>query len=207
MYWTIEPDYAITFTPEPLPTEQAAEALPDGTAIIVSKEDFDTYAADLTREKLQELYNSIPGVVATKRLRNRPTAIERIWEAMRTLPGGKDGPEQEPKDFGVHKPAAKSNKAPRGARQKAGKAASASTPPSPTRKPDKSRQRVQKASKKALALAMIRTAGGATCGAIMKRFGWQPHTVRGLFSTLNSKGLAKITSFKDSKGNLAYRAE
>lgn len=37
---------------------------------------------DISRERLQEIYDSIPGAKAVKRLRNRPYAIEAIWKAM-----------------------------------------------------------------------------------------------------------------------------
>ena len=37
-------------------------------------------AQGLSRDALQAIYDAIPGVKEVKRLRNRPYAIERIWE-------------------------------------------------------------------------------------------------------------------------------
>lgn len=55
---------------------------------------------DISRERLQEIYDSIPGAKAVKRLRNRPYAIEAIWKAMPEVEGDAD---QKPRGNGDSK--------------------------------------------------------------------------------------------------------
>jgi Protein of unknown function (DUF3489) len=51
-------------------------------------------------------------------------------------------------------------------------------------------------SKKAEVIAMIQAKGGATLEAIMKRTGWQKHTVRGFMATVPAKLGLKLKSEK-----------
>jgi len=55
-------------------------------------------------------------------------------------------------------------------------------------------------------IAMLNRKGGATLGQITKETGWLPHTVRGLISTLGSKGGLKITSSRREDGSRLYEA-
>lgn len=55
-------------------------------------------------------------------------------------------------------------------------------------------------------IAMLRAPEGATIARITKAFGWQPHTVRGVFSgTLKKKLGLTITSEKAEGGERVYR--
>lgn len=55
-------------------------------ATVTSKKELQDYADShkLSRNDLQEIYNSLPGAPLMKRLRNRPTAIDHIWEQIKT---------------------------------------------------------------------------------------------------------------------------
>jgi Protein of unknown function (DUF3489) len=61
-------------------------------------------------------------------------------------------------------------------------------------------------SKQAQLIAMLRAPAGATIAKIVKTFGWQPHTVRGVFSGALKKELGlTITSEKAEGGERVYR--
>jgi hypothetical protein len=61
-------------------------------------------------------------------------------------------------------------------------------------------------SKQARLIAMLRAPAGATIAKIAKTFGWQPHTVRGVFSGALKKKLGlTITSQKAEGGDRVYR--
>lgn len=61
-------------------------------------------------------------------------------------------------------------------------------------------------SKQAQLIAMLRAPAGATIVKIVKTFGWQPHTVRGVFSGALKKKLGlTITSEKAEGGERVYR--
>ena len=89
------------------------------------------------------------------------------------------------------------SKQPKSAKARAGKAR---LTPSKTAAP----QRVE--SKQAQLIAMLRAPAGATIAKIVKTFGWQPHTVRGVFSgALKTKLGLTITSEKAEGGERVYR--
>ena len=52
----------------------------------------------------------------------------------------------------------------------------------------------RRASKQAMMIEMLRRAEGAYTEELMETFGWQRHTIRGLVSTLRSKGGLAIES-------------
>ena len=58
--------------------------------------------------------------------------------------------------------------------------------------------------KKAEVIAMMRTKA-ATLAEIVKATSWQPHTVRGFVSILDSKGGEKIESSKNTSGERTYK--
>ena len=55
-------------------------------------------------------------------------------------------------------------------------------------------------------IAMLKRKDGASGQEIQESMGWLSHTVRGLLSTLNSKGVVKITSERDEKRGRVYKA-
>lgn len=61
-------------------------------------------------------------------------------------------------------------------------------------------------SKQAKLIAMLRAPEGATIAKIANAFGWQPHTVRGVFSGALKKKLGlTVTSEKTESGTRVYR--
>ena len=61
-------------------------------------------------------------------------------------------------------------------------------------------------SKQARLIAMLRAPAGATIAKIVKTFGWQPHTVRGVLSGALKKKLGlTINSEKAEGGERVYR--
>ncbi len=54
-------------------------------------------------------------------------------------------------------------------------------------------------------IALIKRAKGVTLAEIMTAAGWQPHTVRGFVSILDSKGGEKVESSKNETGDRTYR--
>jgi biotin operon repressor len=196
--WIVEQDYNITYYAE---TPSTLE-FPEGTAIITTKADLDALGAKMTREQLQDWYNTIPGEAAVKRLRNRPTAIERIWKAMQKLAGVQVDPTAEGPNVEAE-PEVPNTKPKKVAKAKAVKAAKVKKPKkAATAKTEKA---PRDGSKKQKLIAMISRKSGATGEELQEAFGWLPHTVRGALSTLRSKGVG-ITTEKNQKGETVYHA-
>jgi DNA-binding MarR family transcriptional regulator len=61
--------------------------------------------------------------------------------------------------------------------------------------------------KKAQVIALLSRSKGATLAEIVETTGWQKHTVRGLVSTLGSKGGLKIESSKNAAGERTYQVK
>lgn len=120
---------------------------------IVSKKELQDYADShkLSRSDLQDLYHSIPGAPAMKRIRNRPTAVDLIWQQIRI----------------------KRTTEPEGA------------------------------TKRAKLLEMLKA--GATVDQMIESLGWQRHTLRGIVSTLQSKGVIKVVPVKEGARVIAYK--
>ena len=61
-------------------------------------------------------------------------------------------------------------------------------------------------SKQAKLIEMLKQPDGATIDEIVKKFGWQPHTVRGAIAGALKKKLGlDVTSEKDEKRGRVYR--
>ena len=88
---------------------------------------------------------------------------------------------------------------------KPAKAAKPAKQAKPAKKAAKKAKGGERANKKAEVIAMMKRAGGATLGEIMKATGWQKHTVRGFVSILGSKGGQKIESTKNAAGERTYK--
>ena len=118
-----------------------------------------------------------------KKFTSRKLGIARIWKAIQLLAGGeaKSGPANK---------AAKPAKTARQSRP-AGKAKVVAAP-------------AREGSQKATVVAMIARKGGATLPELMKATGWQKHSIRGLISTLQSKGGMNIESSKNAAGERVY---
>jgi predicted transcriptional regulator len=73
-------------------------------------------------------------------------------------------------------------------------------------RPPKEQRAPGSETKREQVIAMLNRANGATLNELVEKFGWQRHTVRGLLSTLNSKGVIHVESEKNSKGQRVYKA-
>ena len=60
-------------------------------------------------------------------------------------------------------------------------------------------------SKTAQVVAMLQRKDGATLAEIMKKMGWQKHTVRGFMAGAMKKAGYTVESFKNDKGERTYR--
>ena len=136
-------------------------------------------ATDWPTDRLIEIWNSLPGQQPVKKFRSRETAISRIWTAIQGLGAT------------VAQPAA--TKAPEQLIAKK----NATVEPQPAT--------AREGSRKAIVIAMLEKAGGASLGEIMEATGWQSHSVRGFISgSLTKKSGLKVESFKRDVGQRAY---
>ena len=166
---------------------------------INTRKEFETYAKGLTREQLQDLYNTCPGAPRVKRLRNRPYAVERIWHVMQSLiPKG--GTPTKTKALSGTTPLASTG----GAKPKENLGMKALEPFADKVK-RKATAKGAPAKKHDLLWGLIARKSGATLDELVEKLGWQKHTIRGSVSTLAKKG-ASIESTKNSKGERVYRA-
>lgn len=133
-----------------------------------------------------EVWNSFAGVAPFDELRpvkkftNRKAAVARIWKAVQALLAS------------VAQPAAHvapgKRKGKKGAEQ------------------GKRRHTARQGSKKAEVLDLMRRTKGVSLAEIMKKTGWQAHTVRGFVSgTLTRKLRLKVDSFRAENGERTYR--
>ena len=61
-------------------------------------------------------------------------------------------------------------------------------------------------SKKQIVIGMLRAKGGATLGEIMKKMGWQRHTVRGFVSGMLGKKMGlTVESTRSESGDRTYK--
>ncbi len=67
---------------------------------------------------------------------------------------------------------------------------------------------MQKKSRQALLIAMLRRAKGATIAEIVEALGWQPHTVRGAIAGALKKKLGlEVVSEKSERRGRVYRID
>jgi Protein of unknown function (DUF3489) len=147
-----------------------------------------------SREDLEKIWNSFAGVVPfgdckpAKRIKNRPTAVRMIWNAIQRL-----APEEDRKSVmaTVRGPAPAAPKKPKEAAKRQSRSASVS--------------RERRHGNLKILMAMLGRKTGVTVAEAMERTGWTAtHTVRGRISILGSKG-TKIERFKDGTRGTAYR--
>lgn len=175
-------------------------ASPEEAAVFASRRELATAADKLawSREQLEELWNTFAGVAPfddlkpVKKFRNRPYAIERIWEVIQRLdrdgaPGTVAAPEHEEQ------------------KQRAEAATPERKKKEPKVRKKRSERTAREGSKKAEVIAMLQRSKGATVAEIMKETKWQPHSTRGFISTLGSKGGFKIESEKSEERGRVYR--
>jgi len=126
---------------------------------------------------------------------NRNVGVGRVWKALQQL-----SPAVAP-----HSPAVAPAQAPAARRPGSNKkraSAAKATPPHHS----KAEAGAREGSKKAVVLALLRRAGGATLGELMTATGWQPHSVRGFLSGAVTKKMGLVVeSTKREDGERVYR--
>lgn len=138
-------------------------------------------ANEWTREDLEAIWNGFAGCAPfgdlklTKKFKNRPYAVGRIWQVIQRLDPGYAGTA----------PIAKAAKAKR-------------TPVAKAAEP-------AKGTKVAEVVRLLQRERGATLAELMEDMGWQRHTVRGFISTLGSKHGYKVQSEKHETKGRVYK--
>jgi hypothetical protein len=155
------------------------------------------FAAKWTKERLVEIWNSLPGVEPIQVARSPKAMATKIWARIQNLG-------ETPAD---------SAQAATGAPAK-GKATKKATPAAKPAKGAKSAKSAKKAkepaaaregSKTAQVVAMLQRKNGATLQEIMTQMGWQRHTVRGFMAGAMKKAGYAVESFKPEGGERTYR--
>src|SRR6266481_5977454 len=156
----------------------ASEVIDKACEPFTSEKELAQLAADWPGSRLVDIWNRIPGLMPVKRFTNRAVATARIWRAVQSLVSGEPSGDVAP-----------------ARRQSARK---------PTGKQQLRTGR--KDTKQAQVVALLKRPGGATLQHLMRETGWQAHSVRGFISgALGKKLRLKIESFKNSRGERAYR--
>ena len=158
-----------------------------------SKQELAKLAAEWPTNRLVETWNHFAGAVPfddlkpVKKFTDRKAAINRNWTAVqRLLPDGA----QQGADVAPEKPRSKKQATKATNRPKAKEPAT----------------EAREGSKKAEVLDLMRRKEGATLKQIMKKTGWQAHTVRGFVSgTLIKKLGLKVESFRSDDKERTYR--
>ena len=172
----------------------ALAVLPDGAKdshSFSTPKELAKLTADWPVSRLVDTWNSFAGVAPfddlkpVKKFTSRQTAVTRLWQAVARL-----SPHVAPPANPVATTRTKSKKSPAKAVPHA-QAPERETPAHPN--------------KKAMVVAMMKRAKGATLAQIMEVTGWQKHTVRGFVSILGSQAGEKIESSKNAAGQRCYR--
>jgi len=172
---------------------EEAEAVA-GTGRFSTTAELAELAANWPGERLVEIWNSLPGATPVKKFTDRKTAIARIWKAIEHL--GEPAAAEKP---------SVAARAPRVAAAK-GKSGKKATRAKPAHKARPKAEAVRDGSKKAEVLELLRRARRATLAEIMKKTGWQAHTVRGFVSgTLIKKLGLNVESFRTEDKERTYR--
>jgi len=180
--------------------EEAAAAKSEATLFNSQKELFHL-AGEWPAERLVEIWNGLPGVVAVTKFKSAKAGVGRIWARIQGLAQ----PEKPKAD-------AKANGGTRGAKSAPAKA-KASKKASPAKNAPKAAKAAKPAkesgfrqgSKAAQVVAMLQRKNGATQVEIMEEMGWQKHTVRGVMAGPLKKAGIKVESFVSEKGERTYR--
>ena len=194
--FTIDADNNITAFPTP---DHAETAVAAGAQPFTSQKELAALAAQWPAERLVAIWNSLPGVKPVESFKNAKAAAGKIWERVQRLG---ETAKAEPKAKG----GAKSAKgAP--AKAKSGKKATRAKKAPKAKKGAKKSEATgpREGSKTAQVVAMLQRKDGATLEEIMKKMGWQKHTVRGFMAGAMKKAGYTVESFKPEGGERTYR--
>ena len=170
--------------------KQDAE-LVEGTECFASEAGLASLAAAWPTARLIEIWNSLPGVIAVTKFKDRKTAVARIWKAIQSLD---NAPAAAPKAAQAAHAAPAEVTAQARRAKKAPKVATKATA-------------TRAGSKTSRVIEMLKREGGATLQEIMTGMGWQSHTTRALMSaggSLTKKHGLTVVSTKNENGERAY---
>ena len=156
-------------------------------------------AVGWSAERLLAILNSLPGEKPAKKLKDRKTAVARIWARIQGL-GEAAKPEAAPAKPKARKKAKGGARSAKGAPTKA-KPTNKATPAKAAPKVKKTAKAQEAAgpregSKTAQVIALLQRAKGASITEIMDEMGWQSHTVRGFVAGAMKKAGYTVESFK-----------
>jgi hypothetical protein len=177
-------------------TELAQASIEAGAQPFSSPVQLAELATGWPAERLLTIWNSLPGVTPAKRFKNPKTAASRIWERIQGL-SSPEAPKQDKKLKPLRSgaPAQPSRKA---RAKKSSKASGAKAKHAKDAAP-------REGTKKAQVITLLERKGGATLTEIMKKMGWQQHTVRGFMAGAMKKAGYRVESFKPEGGERSYR--
>ncbi len=171
------------------PTTQDAESTP-GAERFATAAEFAEVAATWPASRLIEIWNSLPGVTAITKFKDRKSAIAKIWNVIQTL--GDPAPQAARKPRVVRSKSEKTRKVTRS------KKATRKTAPV-------AKDGARPGGKTGNILNLLKRPGGASLMEIMKATGWQAHSVRGFISgTLGKKMSLTVVSAKTGDGERTY---
>jgi hypothetical protein len=182
--------------------EEAVQAGQSTATTFDSQAGLARISAEWALSRMVDIYNGIPGNAAIRKFADRNKAVARIWGAIQPLarhaePAPTPQPPKRPDALRPAKPVKKSQT---GGSKKTAKQGSAKQGSAKKRGSD-----AERGGKKAAVIAMMKRPNGVTLAEIMATTSWQAHTIRGLVSTLGSKGGEKIESLKNAAGERTYR--
>ena len=198
--------------------EEAAAATTTPFDSFSSQQELTELAAAWPAERLVAILNSLPGQKPVKKLKDRKTAISRIWERIQGL-GEAAQPAVAPAKPKAERKAkrgaqaatvapakAKPTKKPSAPKDapKAKKLATGGKPKKATVKDEKPAG-VRGGTKMAQVIEMLQRKNGATISEIMSKMAWQKHTVRGFMAGAMKKAGYTVESFKPEGGERTYR--
>lgn len=174
---------------------------PSSAELKVSEQSFGTekelatLAAKWPGARLIAIWNNLPGVTPVKKFTDCKKAVARIWKSIQSL--------TPPDSELVEVPKTATTSRPRPRKRPTSRKGNRSGPPRPS---PRSNPAHRATGKKAVILALISRADGATLAEIMAATEWQAHSVRGFVSGMLSKklGLA-VESSKNEAGERTYR--
>jgi Protein of unknown function (DUF3489) len=201
MTFTIDTDHNVT-------AHAGNVAAREDQVAFATQQELAQATANWSTQQLVALWNSFAGVAPfgdlkrVKKFENRGIATKRIWETIQKLAPANPEPELPSEDDMLGKSKSKANKEAKGGAQGATKrkskaVAEPKTGDSPA---------APEGSRKETVLNLIARKHGATLAELMEATGWQPHSVRGFISTLQSKHGVAITSSKNEAGERVYQA-
>ena len=185
--------------------ESATEAAQAGTVpsqMFSTQRQLSKIVADMSAPQLALVWNDFAGTVPfddlkpTKKFTDRDTGIKRIWGAIQRLAKG-SAAEADAED-----PSEQPQRASKKQAKKRGTKATATT--TKAKRGAQHHREPRGDSKHQIVIALLQQKDGATLEQIMKKTGWQAHSVRGFISTLGSKHGHKITSSRGEAGQRIY---